>query len=204
MSSVPRTEEASSASTSTNLLKRVVEGDREAWARFVAIYGAFIYARCRHFGVLPQDSADLVQNILRRVHKSIGEHRRDVPGQGLRPWLRTIARDIINVHFRSLNRERDVLDCTQFPEILDELAVSAEEDSTSWAGSSSLVVLIHSAVETIRIDYDDKTWQAFWRTVVEEQPTAEVALVLELAQGTVRQARYKILKRLREDLAGLL
>jgi RNA polymerase sigma-70 factor (ECF subfamily) len=195
----------SSQSTSTNLLKRVVEGDQEAWARFVTIYGAFIYARCRRCGVLPQDAADLVQNVLKRVHKSISELRRDKPGQGLRPWLRTITRNVINDHFRSVQQDRDAFGNSPFPQILDQLAASQDDDhSRDSAGSPELVLLIRSAVETIRIDYEVKTWDAFWRTAVELQPTADVALDLGIAQGTVRQARYKILKRLREELQGLL
>lgn len=197
-------DEYSAQSTSTNLLKRVVEGEQEAWTRFVAIYGAFIYARCRRCGVLPQDAADLVQNVLKRVHKSISELRRDQPGQGLRPWLRTITRNVINDHFRSVQQDRNAFGNSPFPQILDQLAASEDDDSEEGAGSVELVLLIRSAVETIRIDYEVKTWDAFWRTAVELQPTAEVALDLGMAQGTVRQARHKILKRLREELQGLL
>lgn len=197
-------EDNSSQSTSTNLLTRVVEGDQEAWARFVAIYGAFIYARCRRCGVLPQDAADLVQNVLSRVHKSVSELRRDQPGQGLRPWLRTITRNVINDYFRSLQQDRDAFGNSPFPEILDQLAASDDDDSREWAGSSELVLLVRSAVETIRIDYEVKTWDAFWRNVVEQQATADVAYDLGIAPGTVRQARYKILRRLREELEGLL
>ena len=205
MSAGTLVEDNSSQSTSTNLLKRVVEGEQEAWTRFVAIYGAFIYARCRRCGVLPQDAADLVQNVLKRVHKSIGELRRDQPGQGLRPWLRTITRNVINDHFRSVQQDRDAFGNSPFPQILDQLAASQDDDhSRDSAGSPELVLLIRSAVETIRIDYEVKTWDAFWRTAVELQPTADVALDLGIAQGTVRQARYKILRRLREELEGLL
>ena len=166
MSAGTLVEDNSSQSTSTNLLKRVVEGEQEAWTRFVAIYGAFIYARCRRCGVLPQDAADLVQNVLKRVHKSIGELRRDQPGQGLRPWLRTITRNVINDHFRSVQQDRDAFGNSPFPEILDQLAACEDADSREWAGRSELVLLVRSAVETIRIDYEVKTWDAFWRTVV--------------------------------------
>jgi RNA polymerase sigma-70 factor (ECF subfamily) len=197
-------EDHSSQSTSTNLLKRVVEGDQEAWARFVVIYGAFIYARCRQAGVLPEDAADLVQEVLGRVLKSIGTLRRDEPGQGLRPWLRTIAKNVINDHFRSLQRERKAFGHQAFHAILDEFSSPWDEDSNSWAATPDVVLVLRQAMECVKIDYEEKTWQAFWRTVVEQQPTADVASDLGLAQGTVRQARYKILKRLREEIQGLL
>lgn len=204
MSAGTLVEDNSSQSTSTSLLKRVVEGDQDAWARFVAIYGAFIYARCRRCSVLPQDAADLVQNVLNRVHKSISQLRRDQPGQGLRQWLRTITRNVINDYFRSIRQEREAFGNSPFPEILNQLAASDDDDSGAWGGSSELVLLVRSAMEAIRIDYEVKTWDAFWRTAVEQQATADVARDLGIAQGTVRQARYKILKRLREELEGLL
>lgn len=193
-----------SHSTSTNLLKRVVEGDEEAWVRFVSIYGAFIYARCRHCGVLPQDAADVLQNVLKRVHGSIATLRRDEPGKGLRPWLWVMARNVINDHFRTLQRERETIGSVPFPQVVEELTTSEDENSNTCARGSELVFLIRSALEAIQIDYEHKTWQAFWRTVVEEQSAVEVAQDLGIAAGSVRQARYKIIKRLREELHGLL
>lgn len=198
------TEDHISQSTSTNLLKRVVEGDQEAWERFVAIYGALIYARCRRAGVLPQDAADLVQDVLRRVLKSIGSLRRDEPGQGLRPWLRTISRNVVHDHFRNIRRERQAFGRQAFQAMLDEFASPWDDDSNSWTTTPDVVLVLRQAMECVKIDYEEKTWQAFWRTVVEQQPTAEVASDLGLAQGTVRQARYKILRRLREEMQGLL
>lgn len=197
-------DEPSSQSTSTNLLKHIVAGDREAWVRFVSIYGAFIYARCRRAGVLPHDSADLVQEVLKRVLKSISTLRRDQPGQGLRLWLRTISTNVINDHFRKLRKEREAFGLAAFQGILDEFPSPWDENSNSWAATPDVVLVLRQAMECVKIDYEVKTWQAFWRTVVDEQPTAEVAMELGLAQGTVRQARYKILKRLREELEGLL
>ena len=193
-----------SESTSTNLLELVVEGDQEAWRRFVSIYGAFIYARCRRAGVLPHDSADLVQDVLKRVLKSISTLRRDEPGQGLRPWLRTISTNVIVDHFRKRTKERGALGNDVSCGMLDDFPSPWDEDSNSWATTPDVVLVLRQAMECVKIDYEEKTWQAFWRTVVEEQPTAEVAIALGLAQGTVRQARYKILKRLREELEGLL
>jgi len=197
-------EEHGSQSTSTNLLKRVVAGDQEAWVRFVLIYGAFVYARCRWAGVGPQDAADLVQDVLRRVSNSIGTLRRDEQGQGLRPWLKTISKNVINDHFRSLQRERQAIGLQAIYANLDDFSSSREDDSNSWAATPDVVLVLRQAMECVKIDYEDKTWKAFWRTVVEQQPTADVASDLGIAQGTVRQARYKILKRLREEMQGLL
>ena len=197
-------EEHSSHSTSTNLLKLVADGDQEAWERFVSIYGAFIYARCRRAGVSAQDAADLVQEVLRRVSTSIGILQREKPGHGLRPWLHEISKNVIIDHFRKAARERNALGNHLSCGILDEFPSPWDEDSSSWTNTPDVVLVLRRALEYIQIDYEDTTWRAFWRTVVDGESTADVAADLELAQGTVRQARYKILKRLREELVGVL
>jgi len=55
-------------------------------------------------------------------------------------------------------------------------------------------------LDVLRGEFEDRTWQAFWLTAVQGKPAQEVAAELGLAPGTVRQAKYKILKRLREEL----
>lgn len=204
MTTDTRCEEHFSQSTSTNLLKLVVEGDQEAWERFVVIYGAFIYARCRRAGVLAQDAADLVQDVLKRISTSIGTLRREEPGHGLRPWLREISKNVIIDHFRKIAKERTALGNDLPHGILDEFPSPCDEDPNSWTNTPDVVLVLRRALECIQIDYEDTTWRAFWRTVVDGESTADVAADLELASGTVRQARYKILKRLREELEGLL
>lgn len=197
-------DEPSSQSTSTSLLKRIVEGDQEAWVRFVGIYGGFIYARCRWAGVVPEDAADLVQDVLRRVASSIGTLRRDEPGQGLRPWLQTISKNVINDHFRRIQRERETIGHEAIHVVLHEFPSPWDQESNSWVETPDVVLVLRQAMESIKIDYETTTWQAFWRTVVDGEPTAEVARDLGLSRGTVRQARYKILKRMREELKGLM
>lgn len=196
-------QEPSSQSTSTNLLRRVISGDQEAWSRFASIYGAFIYARCRQCGVKPEDAADVMQNVLRRVFLSIAGLRRDEAGQGLRPWLRTITQNAINDHFRRLNKEREISGMPLLPETLNSLFVAPEPETESFGGDPSLVLLVRSAVATVKLDYETHTWEAFWRTAVEQQRCVDVAADMHLSKGTVRQAKHKILKRLRQELNGL-
>ena len=168
-------EEHSSQSTSTNLLKLVVAGDETAWRRFVGIYGAFIYARCRRAGVLPQDAADLVQDVLKRVSISIGTLRRDEPGQGLRPWLQTISKNVIKDYFRRIQREREAIGREAVHVILHEFPSPWDEESNSWVETPDVILVLRQALESIRVDYETNTWQAFWRTAVDGEPTADVA-----------------------------
>ena len=190
-------------STSTDLLKRIVNGEQEAWERFVAIYSALIYSRCRRLGVRPCDSADIVQDVLERVYKSIGTFRRDQPDQGLRRWLKTIARNVIVDYFKDLPPERTGLSNDLLAGLLDDMT-PLDGESLSGPPSEPLAIrAMRPLLELIKQDYEHRTWLAFWRTAVEQESTSQVAADLELSQGTVRQARYKILKRLRAEMKGL-
>ncbi len=56
----------------------------------------------------------------------------------------------------------------------------------------------------IQADFPEPTWRAFWLHVVEGQPAAEVATVIGTTPNAVYLAHGRILKRLREELAGFV
>ena len=76
------------------------------------------------------------------------------------------------------------------------------EESTGRINPTS--VLMQRAIALVRPELQEATWQAFWRTVVEGEPTADVARELGMTPQAVRQARYRVLKRLRDELEGEL
>ena len=46
----------------------------------------------------------------------------------------------------------------------------------------------------------DKTWQAFWLTAVDNQPSADVASQLGLSIGAVYAAKCRVLQRMRDSV----
>jgi len=203
MSAGTFTDDHPSQSTSTNLLKRVVAGDQEAWGRFVEIYSSLIYVCCRRRGVAEADAADLGQNVMRRVFLSIGELDRDGPDRGLRLWLVTIARNVITDHFRKLTKEQHGLGQDVVQGLIRDLEAPADDTSDSFRLDMTAVLLLRPILEAARRDYEEWTWRAFWRTAVDGEQAVDVAADLGLSSGTVRHAKYKILKRLRVELDGI-
>ena len=63
--------------------------------------------------------------------------------------------------------------------------------------------LMWRAMKQIEESFEAKTWQAFWRTTVDGLTTAVVAAELELSPASVRQARSRVLRRLRQQLGDL-
>ena len=61
--------------------------------------------------------------------------------------------------------------------LLQEIPAATLSDDASDAAQLSDVY--HRALELIRGDFEEHTWQAFWQTAVENQTPAEVAAALE-------------------------
>jgi len=64
--------------------------------------------------------------------------------------------------------------------------------------------LLRHALELLQAEFEPRTWQAFWKIVVEEKAPADVAAELGMSKGAVYVAKSRVLKRLREEFAGLL
>ena len=75
----------------------------------------------------------------------------------------------------------------QMQEIPDQEAPSSEAAAEVPPGIQS--DLVHRAIEIIRGDFEERTWQAFWRTAVDGQPAPQVADELDMTPRAVRQAK---------------
>ncbi len=53
------------------------------------------------------------------------------------------------------------------------------------------------ALELVRGAFEDRTWQMFWLTVVEDQTPADVAVRFGVTPVAVRKAKSRVLHRLR-------
>ncbi len=179
-------------STSSSLLGGLRAHDRHAWNRLVELYGPLIYSWCRGRGLQSADAADVVQEVFRSVARGVQDFR-PAPTGSFRGWLWTIARNRILDFFRRRQREPNALGGERVAEIPERL-----EDSEQ--GSSAAGNLVRRALAMIRPDFSETTWQAFWRVVMEDQPTKDVARDLAMTVNALYIAKSRILRRLREAL----
>ena len=189
----------SGGSCSTNLLERVKAHDPAAWQRLVHLYGPLAYRWWRQGGMQREDAADAVQEVFRSVALGIADFRRDRPDDSFRGWLWTITRNKVFDHFRKHNRQPDAAGGADQQQWLAQMEQPQPPGPTDPAGDTSLV---HLAMEAIRGDFEDASWEAFWRMTVQGHTSAEIAADLGISKSAVRQAKYRILHRLREELDG--
>jgi RNA polymerase sigma-70 factor, ECF subfamily len=64
--------------------------------------------------------------------------------------------------------------------------------------------LTRRALELMQAEFHPSTWKAFWESVVNERPAADVARDLALTENAVYLAKGRVLRRLRVELEGLL
>jgi RNA polymerase sigma-70 factor (ECF subfamily) len=190
--------------TSVNLLERIRARDQAAWSRLVRLYGPMIYGWCLRAGLKPQDAADIGQEVFAAVARGIGDFRHDRPGDTFRGWLYTITRNKLRDRFAS--RGGTGIGGTDAQRRLAEmLAEAPNEESASDVGDPSETEgLYRRAIELVRIEFESRTWEAFWRTFVDGQAPADVAHDLGMNRNAVYLARSRILRRLREEFNQLV
>jgi RNA polymerase sigma-70 factor (ECF subfamily) len=65
-------------------------------------------------------------------------------------------------------------------------------------------LLVGRALDVIRRDFNETTWAAFHGLMVEGRSAADVAAELGMSVNAVWLARHRVVRRLREELDGLL
>ena len=78
-----------------------------------------------------------------------------------------------------------------------------EAPLSSSISDASSADLVRRGLDLIRAEFEPHTWQAFWQLAVEDRSVDEIARELGMQKPAVRQAKYRVLRRLRQELDGL-
>jgi RNA polymerase sigma-70 factor, ECF subfamily len=189
-----------SQATSASLLERARDNDRTAWDRIVYLYSPLVFAWCRRWGLRDEDTLDVGQDVMRLVFTHLGAFRRDCPGDSFRRWLKAIARNRVrDFHRRNDHRQQAVAAFGgEHPALTDAQA----EDENEGVGEQKLV--LRRALDLVRMEFEPRTWDAFWRVSIDETPAADVAQALGVSVNVVYLARSRVLRRLADQFAELI
>jgi RNA polymerase sigma-70 factor (ECF subfamily) len=188
--------------TPVSLLEQLRANDAAGWQRFLALYGPLVRFWCARGDLHGPDVEDVAQEVFAAAAASLPGFRRAEPGDSFRGWLRGIARNQLRMHYRR-NRGRPQAEggsdaLAQLENVPDPLSepVAGEEAQMSE--------LYRRALEQVRCEFPDHVWQAFWLTAVEDRAPAALAGELHMTVNHIRQAKSRVLRRLREELAEML
>jgi RNA polymerase sigma-70 factor (ECF subfamily) len=186
-------------STDSKLLARVRQGDNDAWTQLVDLYGPLVFHWCRRAGLSPPDAADVFQEVFRGVATNVSGFERQGRG-AFRGWLWSITQHKLGDQARRSRGRSQAVGGQEHQRLLDETPdLHAPPEDTEGEEFSPA---IYDALETIRAEFEPRTWQAFWRTVVEDRLAADVAAELGLTLPAVYTAKSRVLRRLRLVLGG--
>ena len=188
-----------SFSTSISLLNRIQVKEATAWDRFAEIYTPLVLSWVRTAGLQPADAADVVQEVFCMIATKIENFRKEDPDARFRAWLWGITRNVLRQYFRTHGKGPVAKGGSSAqhmignaPEFLDaEQAPSSPDEDKA---------LTFRAMMTIKGDFEETTWQAFWLMTIEGKIATEVAQELGMTSNAVRQAKYRVLCRLREEI----
>lgn len=188
-------------STSASLIARIQRQEPDAWRKLADVYTPLVYGWARRGGLSDADAADAVQEVFRSVYA----HATDFDARGeqssFRAWLWTITRNQVRLFYRRRGATAQAQGGTDATRRISEYPdwIDNEEEPVT---SSERRALLQRTLAVIRGDFDDTTWQAFWRLAVENQSAADIAAELGLSPGAVRQAKYRVLCRLRLEMGN--
>ncbi|GAB5440629.1 MAG: sigma-70 family RNA polymerase sigma factor [Fuerstiella sp.] len=190
--------------TSMTLLGRAQAQDQEAWHQVVHLYGPLVEKWCRRSGLSEEDTADIFQDTFRTVSQHIGDF---VPGRSVasfRSWLKTIVRTRTIDHFRKARRQMKATGGTAAQAVMAEVPDPIAEDSDDEEAEAEHALVVHRAMELIKGEFDPRNWAAFELVALKGRSATEVAHEVGVAPQTIRQANYRIRRRLRLILQDLV
>lgn len=190
--------------TSVSLLERLRSAgpDDPQWRRLHDIYEPWILRWLRHVPDLGDEAHDLTQEVLMVVVRSLPDFERQRDGS-FRRWLGNVVANRLRSHWRQRKRRPLAAGSDSVDGFLRQLEDPASALSQQWDREHDEFVLrrLMAAVER---DFNSTTWQAFRRCALDgESPTA-VAADLGLSVNAVLTGKSRILRRLREEAAGLI
>jgi len=154
--------------------------------------------------LIAEDAADVFQEVLAAVMLHLSDFHRDKPEDSFSGWLAAITRNKVRDYYRRRHgraearggstAQRQMAEIPQPPEPSEEfIRPDAESDAC----------VSRRALEMIRLEFETRTWEAFFRVTIQGQPSSQVAEDLEMSIPAVYTAKSRVLRRLRQIMGEL-
>jgi RNA polymerase sigma-70 factor (ECF subfamily) len=180
------TTDTASSWTDEQRMAAYMGGDERAFYAIFRSYGPLLFRYFVRQGKRPYDAQDLVQQTFLHVHRSRLDYK---PGEPVRPWLFTIARNVGHDHGRRQQRR---------PEHLCDLDVyEAREPTTQSLIHSERTHALAVALEQLPIEHRDLLNDHWFK----DQSWIEIADRQGVHAGTLRTRAHRACVQLRGMLA---
>ena len=164
--------------TATDLLiERCLTGDQQAWELIVRQHWRKVYNLAYKFVGKHDEAEDLTQDIFLKIFRSLASFDRRANFQ---TWLISVSRNLFIDHYRSLRKEREVVNREVDP---SDLTPSAPESSAhAVLEQRDRVQLLRQALDQL----PPPLRTAVMMRDIQEMSYQEIARRLALPEGTVK------------------
>lgn len=188
-------------SLSASFLSAIRANNTEAWKRLSHLYGPVVYRWCVRAGVTASDAEDVGQEVFLGVAVGLARFRRDSPQDSFVAWLRTITRYKVADFWRRRNGQPRVIGGSSFQQVMQQVSAFRHGNVTSHDTEPSIESLVISqALKLVQPEFRKNSWLAFWETAIACRSSKDVAKDLGMSDMAVRQAKSRVLRRLREQI----
>jgi RNA polymerase sigma-70 factor (ECF subfamily) len=190
--------------TSLSLLDKLARRpDSASWARLVDLYSPLLRDWLCRYRIQPSDSDDLVQEVLSTVYRELPRFEHNQRPGAFRSWLRTILVHRLQGFWRSQRNHPGATGDSEFARQLGQLADRDSSLSRLWNEQHDRYV-VNRVLALVRPKVTPTTWEAFRRQSLEGIPAHEVAGDLGMSVAAVYAAKSRVLRMLRQEVAGLV
>lgn len=187
--------------TRHSLIAHLKGDDNErAWVEFVTLYEPFLQHLARRLGVPERHVADVVQQVLLAIAKSVDGWSDDGETASFRRWLAAVARNVVIKFMRKERRQAGGRGGTELVELLEQFPAEPDRQDVERYEHE----LIVWAAEQVRHEFIDTSWAAFWATVIDGQSVADVSKELGISRGSIYMSRSRIVARIRKKVNEVL
>jgi RNA polymerase sigma-70 factor (ECF subfamily) len=158
------------------LIDRCLQGDEGAWDLIVARFRRKVFNLAYQFAGSHDEAEDLTQDIFLRIFKSLDSFDRRANFQ---TWLISVSRNLCIDHYRSVRKEREVVDPAVDP---SDLLASDDADPMATLEQRDRVLLLRRAMAAL----PEPLRTAVLMRDIHERSYQEIAESLHLPDGTVK------------------
>jgi RNA polymerase sigma-70 factor (ECF subfamily) len=191
--------------TSVSLLDRLksAEPDDPQWRRLHDIYEPWILRWLARVPELGDEADDIAQEVLIVLVRELPNFSRQRDGS-FRRWLGNVLANRLRTYWKKRKRRPVAgLDRDASADFIEDLEDPASALSRAWDREHDQFVL-HRLMTTVQHDFNKTTWEAFRRCTIGAESPTTVAADLGLTVNAVLTGKSRILRRLREEAAGLI
>jgi RNA polymerase sigma-70 factor (ECF subfamily) len=189
--------------TSLSLLDGLRARNCDSWRAFVGLYAPLVVRWCHRQGLNEADVADVAQEVFSRVSQFLPRFHKEEPTDSFRGWLCRLTHNQIIDFFRTRDKTHPAQGGSDMLSWLHRQPekVVTEPDAEDARNEEHFLFL--QAVQAVRGEFSELHWRMFWRVAVEGNAAPAVAAEFGVTPAAVRQAKSRVLRRLREAVGDV-